>query len=88
MTSAALRLKPTRNYQEKIRFGQRTTSYEWAQLGSNQRPTSYEPAALTTELWAPVGPIVTYLPVVGKREIFVSMQEYGMLLQGEEMLYE
>jgi hypothetical protein len=24
----------------------------WAQLGSNQRPISYEPTALTTELWA------------------------------------
>ena len=26
----------------------------------------YEPAALTTELWALVGRIVTYLPLLGK----------------------
>jgi hypothetical protein len=37
----------------------RTTNYKWAQLGSNQRPTSYEPAALTAELWAPAKRIVT-----------------------------
>ena len=38
--------------------GRVITNYKWAQLGSNQRPTSYEPAALTTELWALVGRIV------------------------------
>ena len=42
------------------------TNYKWAQLGSNQRPISYEPTALTTELWALVRRIVTYLPLLGK----------------------
>ena len=42
---------------------------EWAQLDSNQRPTSYEPAALTTELWALAECIVSYLPPPGKRVI-------------------
>jgi hypothetical protein len=32
--------------------GQKTTSYKWAQQGSNLRPSGYEPPALTTELWA------------------------------------
>jgi hypothetical protein len=32
----------------------------WAQLGSNQRPISYEPTALTTELWALAKRIVSY----------------------------
>ncbi len=27
----------------------------WAHLGSNQGPTGYEPVALPTELWAPIG---------------------------------
>jgi hypothetical protein len=47
----------------------KTTSYKWAQLGSNQRPISYEPTALTTELWALAERIVSYLPALGKRVI-------------------
>ena len=39
----------------------------WAQLGSNQRPTSYEPAALTAELWALMRRIITRLPSLVKR---------------------
>ena len=39
---------------------------KWAQLGSNQRPTSYEPAALTAELWALAVRIVAYMVVVVK----------------------
>jgi hypothetical protein len=54
--------------------GQRTTNYKWAQLDSNQRPISYEPTALTTELWALAERIVTYLVSGGKRqnELFVT----------------
>ncbi len=32
--------------------GRGSTNYKWAQQDSNLRPTSYEQAALTTELWA------------------------------------
>jgi hypothetical protein len=46
--------------------GQGTTNYKWAQLGSNQRPTGYEPVALTTELWALAERIVTHLRSVVK----------------------
>ena len=41
---------------------------KWAQLDSNQRPTSYEPAALTAELWALAKSIVPYLIPDEKRE--------------------
>ncbi len=40
--------------------GHGSMNYKWAQLGSNQRPTSYEPAALTAELWALAKRIVPY----------------------------
>jgi hypothetical protein len=49
--------------------GRKTTSYKWAQLGSNQRPIPYEGTALTTELWALAECIVSYLLPVGKRVI-------------------
>ena len=42
---------------------------KWAQLDSNQRPSSYEPPALTTELWALAEGIVAYCLSGGKREI-------------------
>src|SRR6266699_5079608 len=48
----------------------RTTNYQWAQLGSNQRPSSYEPPALTTELWALARRIVPYPFTPGKRQFF------------------
>ena len=47
--------------------GHGSMNYKWAQLGSNQRPTSYEPAALTTELWALTKRIVPYLISTVKR---------------------
>lgn len=34
-----------------------TILFGWAHLDSNQGPTGYEPAALTTELWAPIARI-------------------------------
>ncbi len=43
-------------------------SYKWAHLGSNQGPTSYEPAALTTELWARAETIIAYAFPLVKRE--------------------
>jgi hypothetical protein len=46
----------------------RTTNCEWAQLGSNQRPSGYEPPALTAELWALAKRIVPYLIPDEKRE--------------------
>ena len=48
--------------------GHGSMNYKWAQLGSNQRPTSYEPAALTAELWALAERIVTYLVSIVKRK--------------------
>jgi hypothetical protein len=54
-------------------FGRRTTNYKWAQLGSNQRPTGYEPAALTAELWALAERIVPYLPRLGKIVFLVGV---------------
>jgi hypothetical protein len=47
----------------------KTTSYKWAHLGSNQGPSSYEPPALTAELWALAERIVSYLLTLGKRVI-------------------
>ena len=47
-------------------------SYKWAQLGSNQRPIPYEGTALTTELWALVGRIVTYLSRLEKGVFLVT----------------
>ncbi len=41
---------------------------KWAQLGSNQRPSGYEPPALTAELWALAKRIVPYPTLSGKRE--------------------
>lgn len=43
----------------------------WAQLGSNQRPRSYELPALTAELWALLFEntrIIAYPPALGKME--------------------
>ena len=39
---------------------------EWAHLGSNQGPISYEPTALTAELWALAEGIISYLMRPGK----------------------
>ena len=50
--SANLRLVPAKNNQVRNVQWAKDYEYKWAQLDSNQRPTSYEPAALTTELWA------------------------------------
>ena len=47
--------------------GHGSMNYKWAQLESNQRPTSYEPAALTAELWALAKRIIAYLLPTGKR---------------------
>ena len=49
--------------------GNGNANHKWAQLDSNQRPTSYEPAALTAELWALAKRIVPYLMPDEKREI-------------------
>jgi hypothetical protein len=49
--------------------GRRTTNYKWAHLGLNQGPIPYEGTALTTELWALVRRIVTYLSRLEKRVI-------------------
>jgi hypothetical protein len=49
--------------------GHGSMNYKWAQLESNQRPTSYEPAALTAELWALAKRIIAYLLPTGKREV-------------------
>src|SRR6266702_1941521 len=84
-------------------YGRRITNYKWAQLDSNQRPTSYEPAALTTELWALAECIITYLPPPGKRVIpdfnsanvavtltcnsFRDRLSYGYLFPGEFTLH-
>ncbi len=43
-----------------------TTNYKWAQLGSNQRPKSYELSALTAELWALAERIIPCLTQVVK----------------------
>src|SRR6266536_2236456 len=50
----------------KIPCGHMIMNYKWAQLGSNQRPTSYEPAALTAELWALAESIIPCLTQVVK----------------------
>jgi hypothetical protein len=42
-------------------------NYKWAHLDSNQGPTRYERAALTTELWALAERIVPQLISIGKR---------------------
>jgi hypothetical protein len=42
-------------------------NYKWAQQDSNLRPTSYEPAALTAELWALAQAIIAYLIATVKR---------------------
>ncbi len=47
--------------------GRRSMSFKWAQQGSNLRPSSYEPPALTTELWALAERIVPQLISIGKR---------------------
>ena len=49
--------------------GRRITNYKWSQLDLNQRPTSYEPAALTAELWALAECIIAHLLPHGKRKI-------------------
>ncbi len=49
--------------------GQRIMNFRWAQQDSNLRRTSYEPDALTTELWALAECIVPYRAGVGKRGI-------------------
>lgn len=44
-----------------------SSGYKWAQLGSNQRPRSYELPALTAELWALAKGIVAHLSPIVKR---------------------
>src|SRR5260370_7112022 len=61
---------------EKIILGRRALgtgflSEGWAQLGSNQRPRSYELPALTAELWALAKRIVAYQ--LGLTPIFTSI---------------
>ena len=60
--SAATDLLVTAAPHVRFRFGEGAQSctgeeeWKWAHLDSNQGPTGYEPAALSTELWAREGP--------------------------------
>ena len=50
----------------KLSSTQGTALFLWAQQDSNLQPTSYEPGALTVELWARAGIMILQRALVGQ----------------------